>query len=167
VFADAATAGSAGTGPADAARDGRHSDDHQYTVQSAALTVEKDSLVVSDPFNNATNPKAIPGAIVEYTVRVANAGATPADAVEVLDPIPANTTFQQNVYSANTRDVRITVNGVDSFCVAEAGGTDTNGDGCRRNNDGSLRVVAPALPASISNVAPNNEVFVRFQVAIN
>lgn len=159
VFADGA--GTAG----DAVRDGKHSADDQYAVQSAALSIQKTSTVISDPFNAAVNPKAIPGAVIEYAVVVTNNGTVAASAVTVADPLPANTTFQQNVYSANTRDVQISVGAANTFCIAEAGGTDTNGDGCVRTAGGSLTVGAPALAAVATGAA--NAVTVRFRVAIN
>lgn len=45
----------------------------------AILAVDKTSRVISDPTGNA-QPKAIPGAIVEYTVSVTNSGDAAADA---------------------------------------------------------------------------------------
>ena len=49
----------------------------------------------SDPVNATTNPKAIPGAIVAYTISAQNQGESGADAdsVFVIDPIPPNTVF--------------------------------------------------------------------------
>ena len=45
---------------------------------------------LEDPVNGLTNPKAIPGAIVLYTVQLTNFGTGPADAdsVTITDPIP-------------------------------------------------------------------------------
>lgn len=159
VFADGAGAG-------DVARDGKHSADDQYAVQSARLTVTKASAVVSDPFNLLVNPKAIPGAVVEYTVTVANTGTQNATGVTLLDPLPANTAFRPNVYSGNTKDVRITINGVDTFCTAEAGGVDTGGDGCVITVGNALQVGGAALPA-LPFAGPTNTALVRFQVTIN
>jgi hypothetical protein len=83
-----------GTGTNDALRDGQHSDDDDYTIAAPALTVTKQSRVVSDPFNGATNPKMIPGATVEYCIVVANAaGGSSADSVALSDPLPAQTTY--------------------------------------------------------------------------
>lgn len=159
VFADGAGAG-------DVARDGKHSSDDQYAVQSARLTVTKASAVVSDPFNLLVNPKAIPGAVVEYTVTVANTGSQDATGVALLDPLPANTAFRPNVYSGNTRDVRITINGVDTFCTAEAGGVDTGGDGCVITAGNALQVGGAALP-TLPSAGPTNTALIRFQVTIN
>ena len=86
VFADQA-------GSVDGARDGRFSSRDVYVVGSAVLSIVKNSAVVNDPFNGASNPKAIPGATIRYTVDIANSGTTSADAVAVADQIPANTTF--------------------------------------------------------------------------
>jgi uncharacterized repeat protein (TIGR01451 family) len=54
------------------------------------LTVVKLAIVRSDPVNGATNPKAIPGAIVEYQIVVTNPSANAADdgSVVVNDPLP-------------------------------------------------------------------------------
>jgi uncharacterized repeat protein (TIGR01451 family) len=87
VFAD--TAGVAG----DLARDASHSDDDDYTVQTATLGITKTSRVISDPFNLTTNPKLIPGAVVEYCIAVANTGSADATSVLVNDPVPGQLTF--------------------------------------------------------------------------
>jgi len=73
----------------DTAEDGKYSSRDAYLVESAILTVDKTSTVISDPFNGTTNPKAIPGAIVEYTITITNdagAGAT-ATSVAVSDSL--------------------------------------------------------------------------------
>ena len=87
VFADIA-----GSATGDIARDGRHSDDDDYTVLAAQLTVAKQSRVISDPFNGTTNPKLIPGAVVEYCIVVTNAsGGGAADSVAISDTLPTQT----------------------------------------------------------------------------
>lgn len=56
------------------------------------LTVVKSSQPYFDPFNGLTNPKAIPGAFVAYTVSVTNPGsfAIDGDSVVMADATPAN-----------------------------------------------------------------------------
>jgi uncharacterized repeat protein (TIGR01451 family) len=87
------------------ARDGIAEGQSQYLVQSATLTVTKTSSVFSDPFNNTTNPKAIPGAIVQYTITVANTGASSATGVTVSDPIPTNTDYVAGSITVNGSSV--------------------------------------------------------------
>jgi uncharacterized repeat protein (TIGR01451 family) len=95
VFAD--IAGVAG----DVARDASHSDDDDYTVQTATLGVIKTSRVISDPFNNTTNPKLIPGAVVEYCISVANTGSADATSVLINDPVPGQLTFNAGTILLN------------------------------------------------------------------
>ncbi|MBU6268050.1 MAG: hypothetical protein KGN34_10945, partial [Sphingomonadales bacterium] len=58
---------------------------------NALLTILKSSTVVSDPVNGATNPKYIPGAIVQYTFTVANTGPSAVDSnsLWLIDTLPA------------------------------------------------------------------------------
>lgn len=149
----------------DDGEDNSEADSDQYAVQSAALSVQKTSAVASDPFNGTTNPKAIPGATVEYTITLANGGAVSAAGVTIGDTLPANTTFVANGYNAGASNVSITVGaGSPTFCNAEAGGTDTNADGCVINA-GQLVVGAPALGTVATGAG--NQVAVRFRVTIN
>jgi hypothetical protein len=91
VFADAAD-----TTPGNVAFDGQSFDDDDYTVSAPVLTVAKQSRVISDPVNGTTNPKFIPGALVEYCIVVSNAAtaASAANSVGISDPLPAQTTYE-------------------------------------------------------------------------
>jgi hypothetical protein len=53
----------------------------------------KSVTTVSDPINNVTNPKNIPGAVVSYTINVNNASQGVVDdaTTVITDPIPTNT----------------------------------------------------------------------------
>ena len=56
------------------------------------LQVTKIAQTLSDPVNGTTSPKAIPGAIVRYTVSVTNLGpgAVDAGSLQLTDPLPAS-----------------------------------------------------------------------------
>lgn len=58
----------------------------------ANLSVTKISSVLSDPVNGTTNPKAIPGALVDYLITISNSGVSAADSgsVVISDSGPAN-----------------------------------------------------------------------------
>lgn len=87
VFADTAADGNV-------QRDGIHFDEDDYTILAAALSATKTSRVISDPFNGSTNPKMIPGAVVEYCIAVANAaGSATASNISVSDELPTETTY--------------------------------------------------------------------------
>ncbi len=146
---------------ADAARDATETADDQYFVASAALAISKTSSVISDPFNGATNPKAIPGATVEYVVTIANTGAATAGGISVSDTLNANLAFVQGAYAGAT-DVQIQVGASPAtFCVAESG-ADSNADGCSRAGQ-TLTV----NPTSAISVAAGQSATVRFRATIN
>jgi len=88
VFADVS-----GSAVGDIARDGKHSASGRYTISSLTLTVVKSVLIYSDPSNGTTNPKAISGATLRYTITVTITGTGTARNVVITDPIPANTTY--------------------------------------------------------------------------
>jgi uncharacterized repeat protein (TIGR01451 family) len=70
-------------------------------VKSAKLTITKTSSVVSDPTGDAT-PHAIPGAIMKYTITVANSGTTAATSISLADSIQAQVTAGNLVYKTNS-----------------------------------------------------------------
>lgn len=144
---------------ADAGNDATQAASDQFAVRSAALTVTKVQTVISDGFGSPS-PRAIPNAIVEYTITVANGSTTTAaSAIAITDPIPTNTTFETGLY-AGTTDVGIT-GGAAATCIAETP-ADTNADGCFRNA-GNLIVGGAAL----GNIAAGASASVRFRVRIN
>ena len=140
VFAD--IAGVAG----DVARDGSHSDNDDYTVQTATLAVTKSSRVISDPFNNTTNPKLIPGAVVEYCIAVANTGGAAATSVLITDPVPGQLTF-----SAGT---------------ILLGGTVTGGV-CDFNGTAGGSYAAPNVSGTIASIAAGAASTLVFRATVN
>jgi len=108
VFAD--TAGSAA---GDVARDGRHSASGRYTGSSVTLTVGKTVLVYSGPPNVVINgtppdyadctvcPRAIPTATLRYTITAMVKGSGTATGVVIVDPLPANTTYNAGSLQLN------------------------------------------------------------------
>jgi len=88
VFADT-------TADNNTARDGISFDEDDYTILAASLTASKSSRVISDPLNGTTNPKLIPGAVVEYCITVANgSGGAAAANVVLSDNLPAATAYE-------------------------------------------------------------------------
>lgn len=65
-------------------------DDQVLSLVKVNLVIVKSLLTLSDPVNGASNPRAIPGAVIEYTVIVSNqgAGSSDADSIRFSDPIP-------------------------------------------------------------------------------
>ncbi|MCH8896010.1 MAG: DUF11 domain-containing protein [Proteobacteria bacterium] len=108
----------------DGARDGQASDRDAFLVQSAVLTIVKASTVISDPFNGTTNPLAVPGAIVEYTITVTNTGTAQATTVSIADDLSVEIgagriAFTPDQYSG-TFDIRLVINGGPPTDLTEA-----------------------------------------------
>ncbi|MBT8132345.1 MAG: hypothetical protein KJO35_08760, partial [Gammaproteobacteria bacterium] len=55
--------------------------------------LRKSVATISDPYSGTTNPKAVPGAVVQYTVRIENDGPGAADqgTLVIIDAIPPET----------------------------------------------------------------------------
>lgn len=71
------------------ARNAMHSDTQTYEIDVPMLTVVKTSEVLEDPLNGTTNPKRIPGAIVQYTITIENSSDSLATGLTVTDVLSA------------------------------------------------------------------------------
>ncbi|MDZ4186294.1 MAG: hypothetical protein U1D97_15120 [Desulfuromonadales bacterium] len=97
VFADIA-----GSAAGDVARDGTHSATGLYTVNLLSLILNKSVNITWDPTNLFVTPKAIPGAILTYTITASVVGVGTAANVVITDPIPANSSYAANSLQLNS-----------------------------------------------------------------
>lgn len=110
----------------DLARDGQARAYLAYvvTTSNVALTVTKSSRIISDGVNTL-NPKALPGAVVEYCLAVRNATlGTAANNVTLTDLVPDNTTYVPGSLS---------IGGLGGTCVLNGEAQDDDADDA---NDG-------------------------------
>ena len=77
---------------------------HDFTFCKAvpAISVTKVSSVISDPFNGTTNPKAIPGAVMEYCILITNTGSATLSSISASDPLPAKFTYAPGTMTSGT-----------------------------------------------------------------
>jgi uncharacterized repeat protein (TIGR01451 family) len=142
VFAD----GIGSYAATDTDRDGSHSEFATYTVTAAAVSVSKTAAVYWDPFNTTTNPKAIPGAVITYTVQVSNAaGGSQATNVQIIDNLNAEITADRIRFNPSFNNgTACTVNGneilVNGVCTAGQWNAGTN----------SVTVTLPSINAGSS-----------------
>lgn len=140
VLADAAATGD------DGANQGDHAASDSYVVAGADVTVTKVSSIIDDPVNGTSNPKAIPGATIEYCITVSNAsGAATATNVAVNDALPADVTYLSSF--------GIFVDGDAACANGSAGGT--------------YNVGANEIDATLSNIAATQTRSVYFRVSID
>lgn len=158
VFADN---DSDGIGP-DLPRDGqaRAYAAYEVNVHNVALTVAKSSQVISDGVN-LVNPKALPGATVQYCLTVNNGTLlTPANNVTLTDVIPANTTYVPG---------SITVGGLGTGGVCLLNGFTQNDDGTQALGPytGSFNTTTKTVTAGIPLLLGGASLAVSFRVTIN
>ena len=141
VFADTAAGGNV-------AGDGIGFAEDDYTVLGANVTATKTSRVISDPISGTANPKAVPGASIEYCIAVANgSGSAAASNVVVTDLLPTQTTYD----SSFGIKLNGTVTGATCNADGVAGGTFSSN----------------AVSGTISSVAAGDTRTVVFRVTVN
>ena len=149
-----------GAGDTDSANAGDFSDTGDYEVSGAQISVVKSSSIVSDPVNGTTDPKAIPGAVVQYCIAVSNAAdSNTATTVSVVDDLPADVTYLSafGIFVDGTA----TIDGVtgEATCTGgAAGGSFSAGTGSGGEDQ---------VTASLSDLAATVTRSVYFRVTIN
>jgi hypothetical protein len=131
------------------------SGDHTFLVQSASLAITKSSVVVRDPVNGTTNPKAIPFAVVEYTIQIENTGSVDAVGVRVTDVLDGSLVLVTGEYAGSDVEYDDGSGGGAAQCTADAADT----DGC--DLTGTTLTVDPGITVQSGNTAT-----VRFRVEI-
>lgn len=151
---------------ADAGTDATEAADSVYVVSSATLAVLKSSAVIFDPVNTAPNYKAIPGAVVEYSIELTNTGSEDATGLAITDTLPTTgITFLTGQYNSGASDVSIQIgSGAPTFCVAEVS-AGPSADGCYLTPGGVLTVGAPAV-TQVQDGGVATRVTVRFRMTI-
>lgn len=101
-----------------------------FVIDSANIAVAKTSTVLWDPINGSTNPKSIPGAVVEYCIAVTNSSATTAATnVAITDNISAlDVTFYGTTIPSGPATIP-TANGVVSATACDGTGTNADASG--------------------------------------
>lgn len=128
---------------------------YEAGARSVALTVTKTARVISDDVNLLVNPKALPGATVEYCLTVNN--ATPlvaATNVVLTDIVPANTTFVPGTLTIGLPGV------LGTTCTLATLGTTTG-------YTGAYDSPSKTVTATIPTVAGGSSVAASFRVTIN
>jgi len=93
VFADgeavkngaASGLGETGGGNGDVAGNGEDVARSGYIISTPVLSATKSSCVISDPVNNTTNPKRIPGAVIRYLFDIKNIGTGDVNDLNLTD----------------------------------------------------------------------------------
>ena len=146
-----------GNGTGDVNYDGKYTALGDYTLAAPVLSVNKIATVISDPVDGTTNPKAIPGATLQYCIVVANAaGGAQATSLSVSDVLPAAVTYKASSVYLNAT---VTGSGATATCTASGG---TAGTDAANWNAGTTTV-----SGNLANLAAGASEGLLFQVTIN
>ncbi len=110
--------------------------DQEFIVAASDIDLVKSVAILSDPVNGTTNPKAIPGAVVEYTLTIYNLGAVAASGITLTDTVPsafnvAETTYTELFYddagtAIDSNDITVSGNAITISNISVAADTDTS-----------------------------------------
>lgn len=142
-------------------------------VVTGAMSAGKTVSVISDPKNGATNPFAIPGAVMEYLISFTNPGPGAIDAgtIVITDAIPANVNFvNSNIGGPGSGAIAFVDSSPASGLSLTAGGI------AYSNNNGSTYAYTPAagVDAAVTNLrvtmsgsmAAGRTASIRFRVVV-
>ena len=124
------------------------------TVRTATTTTIRCSATLAVPKTilsfrirqHTTNPKLIPGAVVEYCIAVSNTGGAAATSVVINDPVPGQLTF-------NAGTILL-------------GGTVTSGT-CDFNGTAGGSYAAPNVSGTIASIAAGAASTLVFRATVN
>lgn len=131
--------------------------------QPPDIVLQKTVLTVFDPVNNTSNPKAIPGAWVDYTLSATNSGpgSVDADSLLIVEPIPANSALFVADLTANGPVEFIDGGGAaSSGLTLQFGGLGDPGDDVEFSIDGADYSYVPVPDANGFDSTPR---FVRIR----
>jgi uncharacterized repeat protein (TIGR01451 family) len=154
VFADAAGALN------DPARDGKGRAYDSYKISTAAISMTKTATVISDPLNLGINPKAIPGATIEYCLTVSNAGPGTGTGVVLADAVPAGTTYISNSLNVGSP-------GIAGACTLLGSTEDDDATGADESDPYGGSFDGTTVRANIPSLGVNAPVAAAFRVTVN
>jgi len=110
--------------------------DQKFIVAASDIDLVKSVAILSDPVNGTTNPKAIPGAVVEYTLTIYNLGAVAASGITLTDTVPSVFNVADEAYTElfyddtstaiDSNDITVSGNAITISNISVAADTDTS-----------------------------------------
>ncbi|MEH6791547.1 proprotein convertase P-domain-containing protein [Parasphingorhabdus sp.] len=130
---------------------------HDFTFcrPSTTLSVTKISSILSDPVNGTTNPKRIPGAVVQYCILINNSGSATANAVAATDNLAGPFTYVPGSMRSG------------SNCGSAASVEDDNASGADESDPYGASLAGSIITATAAALAPVSSFALTFQVTIN
>lgn len=130
-------------------------EDYQILALYVDLAVQKSSAVVSDPINNTTNPKAIPGAVMRYCILVTNNSTTDVSNIVMTDNLPAQVTFVPGSMRSG------------ATCAGATTIEDDNNSGTDETNPYGMSYSSNVVTGRVITIASNATAALTFNVTID
>ncbi len=149
------TYGNASTAPANPDGQAISIHDINFCSPATTLSVTKMSSVISDPVNGATDPKAIPGATIQYCILISNAGSATASLISATDTIPGNVTYTPDSMRSGGN------------CGSAATVEDDDATGVDENDPFGASISGAVLTATAAALGPAEGYALTFQVTVD
>ena len=129
-------------------------EDFEFSVIYPSLAVSKSSAPITDPFNGAVNPKAIPGGTVKYCVLVTNDGSASASTIVLSDTLPASLSYVAGTLHSG------------STCAGAATVEDDDAVGADESDPVGASVSGASIAGSASTLAVGASIALTYQAAL-
>ena len=121
----------------------------------ANIAVTKISSVISDPFNGTANPKAIPGAVMEYCILVSNAGSATLSNIAASDTMPVKFTYTNGTMTSGTS------------CAGATMAEDDNNTGTDETDPYGATISGTTLTATAGSITAGGNFALKFRGIVN
>lgn len=127
--------------------------DINFCRPQANITATKTRIILSDGLS-ASNPKALPEAVVNYCILVSNAGSGTATAVSIADAIPATLTYVANTLASGPN------------CTVSKMAEDDDAVGADESDPFGASISGNIINASAATMGPNATFAITFNATI-
>lgn len=148
------TYGNHSTAPANPGQQAIAIHDFNFCRPQANLSVTKISTVISDGVS-ASNPKALPGAIVRYCILVSNAGSATATNIAILDAIPATAIYIPGSMLSGTS------------CATATTAEDDNATGADEADPFGVSIAGNTISGTAASMGPASGFAIIFNATLN
>ncbi len=148
------TYGNHSTAPANPGQQAIAIHDFNFCRPQANLSVTKISTVISDGVS-ASNPKALPGAIVRYCILVSNAGSATATNITILDAIPATAIYIPGSMLSGTS------------CATATTAEDDNATGADESDPYGVSISGNTISGTAASMGPASGFAIIFNATLN
>ena len=129
--------------------------DFKFCRPTTSLSVTKISSIISDPVSGTTNPKRIPGAIVQYCILISNSGSARADAISATDNLSGPFTYTAGSMRSGGN------------CGSAATVEDDNATGGDESDPYGASIAGSTITATAATLGPASSFALTFQVTVN